>query len=243
MTSQTASIKLNPKRILIFLLFMVGVIVGLSIWGQKIRFFGIADIRGAWHEFLLDQLMQNFYLDAEGNITTYINALLLFIPALLLAAISSWKISVKDKFRFNWVGLALIFFFLSIDEAAVIHENMIKPMRAIAGAEGFFYFAWVIPGMVIVAIFGLVYLLFFLHLERKFKILFLVSLAVYIGGVIGGEMISGYYASLLGQKNFTYAVVASLEESIEYIGCSLIIYSLLKYIGHYLPEGITFRVS
>ncbi|MDO8752337.1 MAG: hypothetical protein Q7J80_00465, partial [Anaerolineales bacterium] len=85
MTNQTATIKINPKRILIGLLSMVVVIVSLSIWGQKIRFFGIADIRGPWHEFLLDQLMQNFYLDAEGNITTYINALLLFIPALLLA--------------------------------------------------------------------------------------------------------------------------------------------------------------
>ncbi|MBI5825453.1 MAG: hypothetical protein HZB18_15600 [Chloroflexi bacterium] len=243
MTSQTTTIKINPKRILIGLLAMVAAIVALSIYGQKIRFFGVADIRGPWHEFLIDQLMQNFYLDAEGNITTFINALLLFIPSLLLTAIGAWKVAVKDKFRFHWIGLALIFLFLSIDEAAVIHENMIKPMRAIVGAEGFFYFAWVIPGMVIVAAFGLVYLMFFLHLENKFKLLFLLSLGIYISGVIGGEMISGYYASMLGQKNFIYAVVASLEESIEYIGCSLIIYSLLKYIDHYLPEGITFKTS
>jgi hypothetical protein len=243
MTSDTAAIKFNPKRILIALLALVVVIVGLSIYGQKIRFFGVADIRGPWHEFLIDQLMQNFYLDAEGNISTFINALLLFIPSLLLAAIGAWKSEGKDKFRFHWVGLALIFLFLSMDEAAVIHESMIKPMRAIVGAEGFFYFAWVIPGMMMVALFGLVYLMFFLHLENKFKILFLFSLAVYISGVIGGEMVSGYYASNIGQKNFTYAVVASLEESIEYIGCSLIVYSLLKYIEHYLPEGITFKTS
>jgi predicted outer membrane lipoprotein len=242
-TNQNTTITLNPKRILIALLILVVIIVGLSIYGQKVRFFGVADIRGPWHEFVLDQLMQNFYLDAEGNITTYINALLLFIPSLLLAAIGIWKSSIKDKFRFHWIGLAMIFFFLSIDEAAVIHENMIKPMRAIVGSNGVFYFAWIIPGMAIVAAFGLVYLMFFLHLENKFKILFLFSLGVYISGVIGGEMISGYYASNIGQKNFTYAVVASLEESIEYIGCSLIIYSLLKYIEHYLPEGITFKAS
>lgn len=243
MTSQTATIKFKPKRILIALLALVVVIVGLSIYGQRIRFFGVADIRGPWHEFLIDQLMQNFYLDAEGNITTFVNALLLFIPSLLLAAIGTWKVAIKDKFRFHWIGLALIFLFLSIDEAAVIHESMIKPMRAIVGAEGFFYFAWVIPGMMMVALFGLVYLMFFLHLENKFKVLFLFSLAVYISGVIGGEMISGYYASNIGQKNFIYAVVASLEESIEYIGCSLIVYSLLKYIERYLPEGITFKTS
>jgi hypothetical protein len=61
--------------------------------------------------------------------------------------------------------------------------------------------------------------------------------------VIGGEMVSGYYAANLGQKNITYAIVASIEESIEYIGCSLIIYSLLKYIEHYLPEGMTVKIS
>ncbi|MBK8784487.1 MAG: hypothetical protein IPO22_22430 [Anaerolineales bacterium] len=243
MTNRSATVQFNPKKILIALLGMVVAIVGLSIYGQKVRFFGVADVRGPWHEFILDQLMKNFYLDAEGNIVTFINALLLFIPSLILTAIGIWKTSVKDKFRFHWIGLALIFFFLSIDEAAVIHENMIKPMRAIVGAEGFFYFAWIIPGIIIVAAFGLVYLMFFLHLENKFKVLFLFSLGVYISGVIGGEMISGYYAANLGLKNYTYAVVASLEESIEYIGCSLIIYSLLKYIEHYLPEGITFKSS
>lgn len=243
MTSQTATIKFNPKQILIILLVLVGVIVGLSIYGQKIRFFGVADIRGYWHEFLLDLLMSAFYLDAEGNIPTFVNALLLFIPALLLAFIGAWKNSVKDKFRFHWMGLTLIFLFLSFDEAAVLHERLIKPMRAIAGTEGFFYFAWIIPGMIAVALFGLIFLMFFLHLDKKFKILFFLSLAVYIGGVIGGEMVSGYFAANLGQKNFTYAVVASLEESVEMIGCSLIIYSLLEYIKTHLPEGFTVKMA
>lgn len=243
MTQQTPIIKLNPKRILIFLFALVAVLVGLSVWGQHMRFFGVADIRGYWHEFLIDLMMSAFYLDAEGNIPTFTNALLLFIPALLFGLIGAWKNLVKDKFRFHWMGLALIFLILSFDEAAVLHERLIKPMRSIVDAGGVFHFAWVIPGMAAVAIFGLTYLVFFLHLDKKFKILFFFSLAVYISGVIGGEMVSGYFAANLGQKNFTYAVVASLEESIEMFGCSLIIYSLLEYIKHYLPEGLTINPS
>lgn len=243
MTNQNITIHINPKKVLIFLLTLIAILVGLSIWGQRIRFFGVADIRGPWHEFLMDQLMQNFYMDAEGNITTYTNALLLFIPSVLLLAISLWKNSVKDKFRFHWFGLSFIFFFLSIDEMTVLHESLIKPMRAIAGADGFFYFAWVIPGMIAVALFGLVYLLFFLHLDKKFKLLFFISLGMYIGGVIGGEMLSGYYAAALGLKNIKYATITSLEESIEMIGCSFIIYSLLEYIKHYLPEGINLKAT
>lgn len=241
MTNQIPEIKINTKKILFTLIGIILVLVGLSIWGQRIRFFGVADIRGVWHEFLIDQLIQNFYLDAEGNFTTYTNALLLFIPSVLLLLISLWKSSLKDKFRFHWFGLSFIFFFLSVDEMTVLHESLIKPMRAIVGADGFFYFAWIIPGLIAVALFGIIYLLFFLHLDKKFKLLFFISLGIYIGGVIGGEMLSGYYASALGLKNFRYATIASLEESIELFGCSLIIYSLLEYIKHYLPEGIIFK--
>lgn len=243
MTTQSPTIKLSPKRMFISLLALVAFLVGMSIWGQHMRFFGVADIRGAWHEFLIDVMMTSFYLDIEGNVPTYINALLLFIPSLLLAGIGFWKNSVGDKYRLQWILLALVFLLLSVDEIASFHERLIKPMRAMAGAEGFFYFAWVIPGIAAVASFGFAFLTFFLHLDRKFKLLFFLSLAVYIGGVIGGEMVSGYYAANLGQKNYTYAVVASLEESVEMFGASLIIYSLLEYIKHYLPDGLIFNPS
>lgn len=242
MTNQTPIIKLNPKNILIFLFTVVILLVILSIWGQHMRFFGVSDIRGSWHEFLIDQMMNNFYLDYEGNVPTYTNALLLFIPSLLLAGIGIWKSAIHDKFRFHWIGLAIIFFILSVDEMASFHEKLIKPMRAVFGSEGIFYFAWIIPGIIAVALFGLTYLMYFLHLEKKFKLLFFFSLAVYLGGVIGGEMISGYFAANLGIKSYTYAVVASLEESIEMFGCSLIIYSLLEYIKHNLKDGITIQV-
>lgn len=243
MENQNITIKLNSKRILFFLLAIVAALVGLSIYGQKIRFFGVADIRGYWHEFLLDLLMSAFYLDGEGNIPTFANALMLFIPALLLAFIGSWKNAVRDKFRFHWIGLALVFLLLSFDEASVLHERLIKPMRNFVDAGGAFHFAWVVPGIIAVALFGLTFLMFFLHLDKKFKILFFVSLAVYIGGVIGGEMVSGYYAANLGQKNFTYAVVASLEESVEMIGCSFIIFSLLEYIKTHLPDGLPVKIT
>lgn len=243
MTNTSPTIKINSKYILVFLITIIAALVGLSIWGQHMRFFGVGDIRGAWHEFLIDQMMNNFYLDYEGNVPTYTNALLLFIPSLLLAGIGIWKNSIRDKFRFQWNALALIFFLLSVDEMASIHEKLIKPMRAIFGAEGIFYFAWIIPGIAAVALFGFAFLTFFLHLDTKFKLLFFFSLAVYLGGVIGGEMVSGYFAANLGIKNYTYAVVASLEESVEMIGCSLIIYSLLEYIKHYLPEGLTLKAS
>ena len=150
----------------------------------------------------------------------------------------------RSKFKIHWAGLALIFLYLSMDEAAALHERLIKPMRSIVNFEGYsglFYFAWVVPGIAVVLLFLIAYLRFFLHLENKYKILFFISIATYVGGIIGGEMLSGHFAETIGLKNFEYAMFTSLEESLEWIGCSLTIYSLLLYIQQYLPEGITFK--
>jgi hypothetical protein len=131
-----------------------------------------------------------------------------------------------------------------MDEAAVLHERLIKPMRSVVNFEGYgglFYFAWVIPGIVVVLLFLLAYLRFFLHLENKFKVLFFVSLGIYISGVLGGEMINGHFAETIGLKNFRYAMYTSLEEALELFGASMITYSLLTYIKQYIPDGVTFK--
>lgn len=243
--SNSTTIKLNPKIVLTVLLTLSAILIGLSIRGQYLKYFpGTIDIHGAWGEFRLDFLMQGFYVDLEANIPSYFNTILLFIPALLLWGIATWKFSISDKFKIHWAGLAFIFLYLSIDEAAALHERLIKPMRSIVNFEGYsglFYFAWVIPGIAVVILFLLAYLRFFFHLENKYKVLFFISIGIYVGGIIGGEMISGHYAETIGLRNFEYAMFTSLEESLEWIGCSLTIYSLLRYIQQYIPEGITFK--
>ncbi len=149
MSNPTVTIKLKPKVVLIILAVISVILIGLSIWGQYLKYFpGTYDIHGAWGEFSIDLLMQGFYVDLEANVPTYFNVIILFISALLLGCIAAWKFSVKDKFRIHWAGLALIFLYLSMDEAAALHERLIKPMRSIVNFEGYgglFYFAWVIP--------------------------------------------------------------------------------------------------
>jgi len=243
MSNDIPVIKIDPKRVLIVLGVIIAILVGLSIWGQYLRFNpGAFNISGPIDEFFIDLLMRAFYVDLEANVPTYFNTVILFISALLLGIIAAWKYSIKDKFRIQWIILSLIFTYLSMDEAAVLHERLIKPVRALLDIyEGWFYFAWIIPGMIAVAVFGIAYIRFFFNLNNKFKLLFFVSLAVYVGGIIGGEMVSGYFAQVSGLDNFNYAMFTSLEESLEYIGCSLLIYSLLTYIKDYLPEGVTLK--
>lgn len=244
MSNDAATINISPKRTLIVLLVISAVLVCFSIWGEYIKYFGVGDIRGPIHEFLLDVLMNSFYTDKEANIPTYFNTIILFIPSLLFAAAAAWKFSIKDKFKFQWLGLSLVFLYLSLDEASVLHEKLISPMRALFNYEqfgGILYFAWVIPGMTAVLLFMLAYLRFFLNLENKYKILFFISLVIYVSGIIGGEMLSGHFAGTIGLKNFTYSTYTSIEESLEWIGCSLLIYSMLEYFHQYLPNGLTIK--
>lgn len=246
MQNSTPTIKINPKKVLFTLFAIIVLLVCLSIWGQYLKYIPSSfDMHGAIHEFGVDLLMHSFYTDSEANVPTYFNTIILFIPSILLAMIGLSKISINDKFKFHWIGLAIIFLYLSMDEAAVIHEKLIKPMRSLVNFEsygGVFYFAWVIPGIAAVLLFIVTYLRFFLHLENKYKFLFFISLAIYVSGIIGGEMLSGHFAGTVGLRNFTYAVYTSIEESLEWIGASLTIYSLLKYMQQYLPEGITIKV-
>jgi hypothetical protein len=241
----TPIIKLKPKIILFTLFGICILLVGLSIWGQYYRFFPESvTMNGAFQEFGIDLLTKSFYTDSEANVPTYFNTIILFIPSLLFAAIAVWKYSIKDKFKFQWAGLSAVFLYLSVDEASVLHEKLIPPMRALFNYErfgGIFYFAWIIPGLIAVFLFMLAYLRFFIHLENKYKFLFFISLAIYVSGIIGGEMLSGHFAGTIGLKNFTYAAYTSLEESLEWIGCSLTIYSALTYIQQYLPDGFTIK--
>jgi hypothetical protein len=190
-------------------------------------------------EFGLDLLIHKFDLNAETNIPTWYNTILLLAASLLFFIIATAKYTSKDRFRYHWCGLAALWLYFSVDELAVLHETLIKPVRNVTGLSNWFYFAWVVPALIILAFLGVAYLGFFLHLSLRFKILLLASMVLYFGGAVGGEMLSGHFAETIGLRNFTFAVYSSLEETLELIGASLLIYTLLRYIEEYFRE---FRV-
>ncbi|PIQ22106.1 MAG: hypothetical protein COW65_04945, partial [Cytophagales bacterium CG18_big_fil_WC_8_21_14_2_50_42_9] len=63
--------------------------------------------------------------------------------------------------------------------------------------------------------------------------------AIYVLGVIGFEMIGGsIYQGSTGVRDTSlpYMVVMTIEETLEIVGMSLFIYTLLQYIKSYTPE-------
>ena len=83
----------------------------------------------------------------------------------------------------------------------------------------------------LVILFVVAFFRFFFHLPRKTKILFGLAGGLYVGGAIGFEMVGAGYVTQYGKQNFTYIIIAMIEESMEVTGLVFLIYALLDYVS------------
>jgi len=171
-------------------------------------------------------------LDREMNIPTWYSGLMLVFCGLITRGIFTIKKSQSDRFWRQWQMLSIIFFILAIDEIASIHEILIIDDLADAlNLPSFWHSVWVIPGTILVAIFIWKYWKFILYLPKPLRRDFLMAISLYIGGALGMEMVGSYYDGIDGQQNLIYAMLATIEEVMEMMGCVVFIYGLLTYLG------------
>lgn len=157
----------------------------------------------------------------------------MLLSSLLLASIATEKRCGRDPYRWHWAFLSFTFLMLSMDEAAEIHEVSIRPLRDFFDAGGLFYFAWIIPAMVLVVLFGIAYLRFLGDLPRTTRYLFVSAAGIFLAGALGVEMLGGKYAEEHGHNNVVYVSYVHVEEFLELMGMVLFIYALLRYMkGH-----------
>jgi hypothetical protein len=178
---------------------------------------------------IVKAIFSQFVLSSERSPPAFFSFLLLLICSLWLGAIALYERQIGSGWWHYWAFLGAMFLLMSYDEAAGLHEKLIEPLRDLLGAEGFFYYAWVIPGIILVVIIFAAYLPFLFHLPPLFRWLFMLSGAIYVGGAIGVEMISGNYIEAYG-RDLTYRLITTVEESFEMLGAWLFIYSLMKYL-------------
>lgn len=227
-------ISLNPSAVARVLGVVAFLLVIASIGGQFSKFvLGHAHLKG---------LVPLFYIEAEQNIPTYFSLLLTLFAALLLAVIAVLNGKQRIPHVSKWVILSFGFLFMAYDEAFQVHERLISPIRKLLGDSnlGVFYFAWVIPGIGLVFVLGLFFLRFMLHLPVTARLRFLMAAIIYIGAAIGVELIGGRYAALHGQQNWTYSMIATVEEGLEMAGLIVFIRALLIYCADNYKE-VRFR--
>jgi len=197
--------------------------------GQFSRFvLGHGDVKG---------LVHLFNLDAEENIPTYFQVLLLLFAALLLAVIGALNRAQRIPHASKWAVLSFGFLFMAYDEAFQVHETLGPPLRKMLGSNlGVFHHAWIIPYIALVVLIGSYFLRFLLHLPGTVRLRFLIAATAYLGGAVGMEMIGGRYAEVHGEENWIYSVFSTIEESLEMAGLITFIWALLKYCADNYKE-------
>ncbi|MDJ1481000.1 hypothetical protein QNI16_10945 [Cytophagaceae bacterium YF14B1] len=217
-------LQFNYQRFVWFLVF-VALVLAMVSFGMQFRKYEI-DINS--------KVYQKFDLDGERNIPSFFSMLLLMTTAVILYMISSIKRKFQFTFRNHWLGLSLIFLFLSMDELISLHEILIDVVRYIAGSStGIFFLGWVIPMGFIVICIGFTYLKFLIRLPLRTRLFFIVSACVYLSGTIGMETVGSYYYQVHGE-GIGMQLCMTIEESLEMIGIILFIYTLLEYTHRFL---------
>ncbi len=179
---------------------------------------------------------QFFYVDGERNIPTAFSVLLLLMASVLLAVIARLERRSARPFVGHWAVLSSGFALMAVDEGWSFHEKLNGPVRALLGNSelGTFYYAWVLPAIVLVALLTLFFLRFLLQLPVRTRIAFLLAAFFYVGGAVGIELLEGRFDEVHGDRNLVSGLLATVQEAGEMVGVIVFIWALLRYLGaHY----------
>lgn len=179
---------------------------------------------------LMPVLFRLFDTDGEGNIPAWYSSLSLLLCSILLLLIAIQESREKNRYANHWKGLAAMFFYMSMDEAVMIHELPSAPLHLAMKTSGLLYYAWVIPYSAVVLAVVVVYWRFLLSLPFETRRLFLHAGVLYVGGAIGMEMLGGAYHDAVGARNMTYTTISAIEEALEMTGVAVFLYALLRYL-------------
>lgn len=178
-------------------------------------------------------LVAMLHLDAEANLPTLFSVWLILNVAVVCAVL--WRTAARD--RRYWAGLAIIFTLLALDEFAAIHERFIEPVQERFDTSGLLYWAWVIPYAIGVVVLALIYSRWLTRLDRRVRTGFLLSGALYIGGAVVLEAVSGWYFEREGARDLGFDLISTVEELLELAGLLLFLDVALRM----LADGVGLR--
>lgn len=214
-------IKLDTKRLIVWLF---GLTLALNFIGLVSRM--IEKLLG----FNDTQFVRLVDVSEEANITSWFSSALLLMAALLLFVITRLKKIDQAPFSRHWGFLSLVFMFLSLDEAAKIHEMMIKPLRSLFHATGIFYYSWLIVAIPLVILFAVIYMRFVFSLPNRTRNQVIAAAFLFLAGAVGFEMLGGLFYNVELSGVYLSSILVTFEELLENLGIVIFISALMTYI-------------
>ena len=187
-------------------------------------------------------LVPLFDFNEEQSVPTWFSCCLLMMSAALLAVIAAANRYENLPYRW-WSILALVFVYLSLDEALSFHERLNRPVRELLDTGGALYYAWVIP----YALFAMGLLAFSVRPLRALPFAtrrrLVVAGILFVCGAMGMELLGSQIVTSNQMKVTLLADMAmTIEEILELSGGIVLVYALLKHIASTHPSfGITIR--
>jgi hypothetical protein len=178
-------------------------------------------------------LLSLAYVDRERNFPTLFSVLILGFAGLIAAVVAALARRSRATDVSRWITLSIGFLYLAFDEGLSLHERLSIPVRELVGTGflGFSHTFWAIPVLAVVVMLGIYFLPFLQRLPAKTRWTFLLAGTLYVGGAVGIELLSGNYWETVGKDDLTYALIATVEESLEMAGIIVFIYGLLAYLA------------
>ena len=194
------------------LIVFIAIISGLGLWVELAHWL-VGDR-------VSDALLEHLSLSFEGNVPTWASAMLLFSCAIAAGQIAR----EATAWRKHWWGMAVVFGYASMDEAAEIHEHL----GGHIGTGGVLYFDWVVIAVAILVALVVIYLPFVIQLPPHTRKWIIISGAVYLGGAVGMELPLGWWFEKHGQ-GLGYAIIDWVEETTEMIGAAMALLTLVRH--------------
>jgi hypothetical protein len=209
---------IRPRLVFRLLVAIIIILIALSLAGQISKYF-------LGHGRLLG-FVRVFHVDYEPSVPAVFSVIML-----LLSAVLFWVIASAERHRgrrsIGWYGLAALFAYLAFDEGAELHDLATRPLRALFDLGGIFHFAWVLPALVAVVLIGLIYARFIAALPAQTRRWVIIAASMYVAGALGVEMVGGAYLDAIGERNFRYELIVTVEEGLEMLAVALLLRTLL----------------
>jgi len=193
----------------------------------------------AWNQYGVRRdisIPRQLDLNSEGNFASWFESFPLLVSALLTFLIASHFRAQRAPLAHRWVALSALFLLMAVDEASQLHDMFTGPLRR--GLEidfGVFYFAWLVPAVAFLAACAWYFLPVVSSLPGDIRRRLLVALAVYFGGAVVVEMVSGFVVEY-GRKSTPYLAVLTIEEACEIIGTLLVVGALMALLRMVQPR-------
>jgi len=228
--------QISIRKITLWLIIITLVLNFLGVIGRGIEFLlGIEETT---------EIVRLVHVAEEGNLTTWFSAILLLMSSILLGLIASANHRQGKSYVKYWAALSLIFFLMSLDEAARIHELTIEPLRSLFNASGVFHYAWVLLAIPLLILLAITYWKFIRDLPKRSRLLFIIAGIVYVLSAMGMDMIAGYFISHNSAPRLLEPLLITVEELGENLAIVLFIYGLLTHIkSHEMISDINLKMS